>query len=252
MADERRSLSPAVLITGMILLALIVTTSIVRDRIVDPMQWQGSITGRGEVEFAADAADITLGVQIDRASTAGVALSQLTKTMDAVLAAIEKSGIEKTAISTHGYSLYPQYDYVDGTSSVGGYTASQTVTITVDDLDTNADKVSSVITAASAAGANQVQGITFKPSNIEELKQQARLEAIQDAKSKADGLAQALGVRLGRITSWWETVIQSPDMVGGGPYPMYAEGLGGGGGSGTIPTEQQKIIIEVGISYLVK
>ena len=96
-------------------------------------------------------------------------------------------------------------------------------------------------------------GIVFDVSNLEQLKQQARVAAIADAKSKAGAQAQAAGVSLGDIMGWWENVIQSPDSAA---YAASGDmGKGGAGGSGggavypVLPSGSQEIIIEVSLNY---
>ena len=116
----------------------------------------------------------------------------------------------------------------------------------------NKDLVSRVVTEATKAGANQVNDISFEVSNVEDLKQQARLEAIADAKQKASTLADAAGVRLKKVIGWWDNVIQAPGVN----QPMYYDGKGAGGAvggvGGAVPIGVQKIIIEVGVNYRIK
>ncbi len=91
-------------------------------------------------------------------------------------------------------------------------------------------------------------GIAFDVSKLEELKQEARIKAIADAKKKAQSIALALGVKLGNIVGWWENPIQVPGTTG----PYYLDGKGGEGDQNAVPTGLHEIIIEVGVNYKIR
>lgn len=75
-------------------------------------------------------------------------------------------------VQTQNLSLYPEYDYIDGVSRPGGYTASQQISIKIRNLSGGSnDLVSRIITESSKAGANEVLGVSFEPSNLNDLKQ---------------------------------------------------------------------------------
>lgn len=237
---------------GMLLLAGIVTVSILRDRIVNYPQWQVNVVGQGKVSYQPDVAEVTIGVQVDRAAFADLALKQLNEKMQKIVDAVKAAGIPQEDISTQNYSLSPQYDYRDGVQVSAGYTANQQVVVKVKDIKDSQDKLSKVIAESTKAGANQVLGIAFNVSNLEDLKQEARLKAIADAKNKAGSLADAAGVKLGKVVGWWENLVQAP----GQPSPYsYADGKGGMGGgmsSPTVPTGTQEVIVEVNLNYKVE
>lgn len=247
-----RQPKPVLALVGILLLGGIVTVALLRDRIVNPPQWQVSVTGQGKVAYQPDVAEVTIGVQVDRAYSADLALRQLNDKMVKVVAAIKATDVPADDITTQAYSLYPQYDYRDGVQVAAGYTANQQVVAKVRNLEPSSDKLSKVVAEATKAGANQILGIAFNASNLEELKQEARLKAMADAKSKAGSLATAAGVTLGRVIGWWENPIQVPGVPS--PYGYGGErGSGlGGGGSPVVPTGAQEIIIEVSLNYKVK
>jgi len=237
-----------------LVLGLIAIVSILRDRIVNYQQNQVAIIGQGRVYYSPDLATINLGVQIDKAPKAEEALNQLNTKIKNIVAAIKMQGIAPEDIVTQNYSLYPQYDYKDNVSIVSGYNANQQISVKVRDLKNNPEKINKILVEASKAGVNQVLGINFDVSNLEELKQEAKLKAIADAKSKAEKLANAVGVKLGKIVGWWENVIQAPGIPNSiGFYG--GDGKGGMGGSytpPTLPSGIQEIIIEMSVSYQLK
>lgn len=238
-----------------VLVTVIVVVSILRERIVNKDTDITTIIGRGEVLYQPNIAIINLGVQVDKVPKAEEALGKLNESMNRIIASAKGLGIADEDIMTQSYSLYPHYDFQGeggGTSIPSGYDANQQVSIKARMVDENPAIVSRVIEEASKAGANQVVGVSFDVSNLEELKQKARLEAITDAREKSVGLAKAAGVKkIGDVVSWYENIIKSPDAQ----YSSY--GLGGSGekssaglnASPQINPGIQEIIIEMGLNY---
>ena len=243
-------------------IAAICIVSIIRDRIVNYPQWTVSVTGQAKIPYSPDIAKVTLGVQIDKTAKAEDALNQLNDKISKVAAALKAVGIADTDITTQNYSLDTQYDYVNSingaasTPVVSGYNADEQVLVKVTDVINNKDRLNKVIAEAGKAGANQVLGITFEPSDLENLKQQARIKAIADAQDKAQSLAAAAGVKLKKVVGWWENILQAPGINGSTPYYDSKGGTGGGGAgasvSPTIPNGDQEIIIEESVNYQIK
>jgi len=249
---EHKFILPAL---GIIILGVIIIVSLLRERIVNPIQNQVTVYGQGKVEYRLDEATVTLGVQVDKVWSAEGALRQLNDKIARIMEAEKALGVNEADIKTGNYNLSPQYDYKDGVSAVAGYNANQNLIIKVKNIIEDKDKTSRVIAAATSAGANQVLGVEFKPSDVDKLKQEARLKAIVDAKSKAPALFKASGVRAGKILGWYENNIQVPGDNGQRDYAM---GIGGAESSAKmasspqLPTGTQEIIIEIGINYQVK
>ena len=108
------------------------------------------------------------------------------------------------------------------------------------------DKISDVLALAGPTGVNQVGGLSFTIDDPEELKQQAREEALKNAKTKAESLASIAGVRLGRLVSFSEDFYGAPVPV----YRDFAAGQGyGGGGAPTVEPGSQDVIVNVTVTY---
>ncbi|EKE15551.1 MAG: hypothetical protein ACD_11C00145G0024 [uncultured bacterium] len=235
---------------GILILGIIVVVALTRERIVSPIDNQVTVTGQGKVAYQPDIANVTLGVQVEKADSAENALKQLNEKMNNIVAAIEGASVPKKNIQTQAYSLYPQYDFKNGASVVSGYGANQQLSIKIEGIQENTELVSGVITAASSAGINQVTGISFDVSSVSDLKQQARIMAVADAKAKALELSNVTGTRLGKIVGWYENAVGSPD-----PQPLM--GLGGSAMdakevSPRIPSGTQEIVVEMSLNYQVK
>ncbi|MEI6835716.1 MAG: SIMPL domain-containing protein [Candidatus Falkowbacteria bacterium] len=246
--------SPKTILLLLIILGITATIviSILRDRITNQQFRQVTVTGQGKISYEPDLAIVTLGVQIDKAKTADLALKQLNDKMAKIMAAVYANKIPEADISTSVYSLSPQYDYKDNVSVVSGYNANEQLIIKVRNYDKDQNNLNKIISVATLAGANQVSGLAFDVSNVNDLKQAARIKAIGDAKAKAQVLATAAGVKLKDISSWYENVLQVPSPVYAAGIGGGASGMGGGGGLPQTPSGLKEIIIEMNLTYNLK
>lgn len=240
-----------IILVGLVLLAAIIITAILRDRIVNQQFKNVTVTGQGKINFTPDLALVTLGVQIDKVAKPEDALNQLNAKVEGIIKAVKAIGIAPENIQTQNYSLYPQYDYKDNISTVSGYNANEQLVIKVTSYDQDPNKLNQVIAAASKAGANQVNNLSFDASNMNDLKQQARIKAIEDARWKSLALAETAGVELRDITGWYENLIN--------PLPSYGVADYGKGGmsAGAVSSPQitagdHEVIIEIGVTYNIK
>jgi len=256
MSENNKTQKFVLLLAGMVLLAGVVIISIIKDRIIDNPHYQISVTGQGKVQYKSDIAIITLGVQIDKAKTAEIALNEMNNKMNQVISELKKSGIKEENIQTQNYFLETAYDQINGVSKTAGYNANQKVTIKAEGIDKDQKLASNIISIASKAGANQVIGIKFDASNLNNLKQEARIKAITDAKLKSNKIAQTTGVKFRKIVGLYERTLQSPDL---NSYNYYGyEGIGGGlGGGGSSPAPQlpsgtQEIVMEIDLNYEIR
>jgi len=237
-----------IIILGMILLSAVITVAILRDRFVDQQIRSVTVVGQGKIAYKPDIAIVTLGVQIDKLAKPEDALSQLNTKVASVVNAVKASGISEENIQVQNYTLYPQSDYINGYLS-SGYSANQQLVVKILDYDKNPNKLNALITAASKAGANQVNNFSFDASNMNDLKQAARIKAIEDAKGKSEALAKTAGVKLDGVISWSENLISPVSN----PAPMnMMNGTGGGVSVSVTPAGEHDVIMEVGVTYNIK
>jgi uncharacterized protein YggE len=202
-----------------------------------------TVSGEGKVTVVPDIGIVNLGISISR-STVKDTQTEANRVINAISAEVKKMGVDSKDIQTSNYNIYPQYDYRNTTNRITGYQITSTLTITVRDLD----KLNSVIDVATANGANTVSGVslTVNDERLKELNLQAREKAVAEAKIKAESLAKAAGISLGRIINVQES---SPSY----PRPMlYATDLkaGLGGGSETnIQPGSTDIVSSITLSY---
>jgi uncharacterized protein len=167
-----------------------------------------SVTGTGVTEIAPDLATLSIGVTT-QGETAAAALSANNDALSAVMARLTTAGIEARDMQTSNLSINPNWTgYDSSTPTISGYVAMNMLTIRVRALDS----LGAVMDAAVADGANTVNGLTFGLADPEPAVNAAREEAVADARARAEHLAAAAGVALGRILTISET--------GGGMDPM--------------------------------
>jgi len=156
-----------------------------------------SVNGDATVAVAPDAAMIRLGVN-SQAKTAREASEANGRQMTAVLAAIRDAGISNRDIQTSRLSVQPQYEpNKAGTARLLGFQVTNQVTIRVREID----KLPGILDRGIAAGANEMSGIEFVVSEQSKLLDQARDDAVADARRKAELYAKAAGVKLGAVVA---------------------------------------------------
>ena len=164
-----------------------------------PVQAQPSsirVSGDATVTVVPDRVQIDVGV-VTQAPQSQDAAAQNAQRLETVLRALRKAGGKEAQIRTISYSLQPNYRYPrdGGEPEISGYTASNVVRVTLDDLS----RIGSLIDSATQSGANQIQSIQFTLKDEQAARSQALREAVAKARAKADALAAALGVKVARI-----------------------------------------------------
>jgi hypothetical protein len=204
-----------------------------------------AVMGEGKVTAVPNVAQLNFGVTTGPRPTAKDAIAVLERNMTAIIAAVKKEGVEDKDIQTQSLTMYPSYDYMSGKQTLRGYEASQSLQVKVRNLD----KVGSVLTAATAAGANQAGGVVFTIDEPETLRAQAREKAIKQAQQKAETLADQLDMDLGRVKSFQEGGANPPPIM----METLGRGMGGGGDSSLpVPAGEQEIVVQVTITYELK
>lgn len=205
-----------------------------------------AVTGEWKVYAVPDIAELSFGVQTGRQASAQAAMEKLQREMNAVVDAVKAKGIEEKDIRTESLWLHPAFDWDDGKQIPRGFEANQSLRVKIRDLS----KIGEVLSAATAAGANQAGGVSFTIDDPESLRSQAREKAITQAKEKARTLASQLGMTLAKLTSFNEG-------FGGVPPPIFARGMmevgmGGGGEPLPVPSGEQEIMVTVTLTYEVR
>jgi uncharacterized protein len=168
-----------------------------------------SVTGEATISVAPDLAQIEAGVTSD-AKTAREASEANNAAMGKLLQALKAAGIDAKDIQTSRLSLQPQYAPNRSPATVTGYRAGNHVTVRLHDVA----KVAGTIDTLVGAGATDIGGINFMVSQASKLLDDAREQAVADARRKADIYAKAAGVTLGAPLSISEEGAPGPVFRG--------------------------------------
>ena len=154
-----------------------------------------SVSGSGTVLVAADTAVISLGISF-RDQDVLIAQQKANETIAAIRAALTEYGIAPEDINTGYLNIYAVYDYSGTTEEIVGYNANSTLAIRVTDMAA----VGKVIDLAFGAGANMLNGVDFSASETDGARAEALKKAVQDARAKAEVLAEASGLTIKGIS----------------------------------------------------
>ena len=193
-----------------------------------------NVSGTGQVTLVPDIASINIGVHTE-ADLVNDALSENTAQANAIASILKNLGVEEKDIQTSNFNVYPadRYDPMTGQVQSRYFVVDNTVTVIVRDLSSLGDVLSAVVDA----GANNIYGITFDVEDRDEAVAQARLLAIQNAKEKAQEIADAAGVELGDLLSI---------NVYGGITPIaYYDAKGGAYAESSVPVSAGTLTISM-------
>jgi uncharacterized protein YggE len=161
--------------------------------------------------------------------------------MGKVLLALKGAGIEEKDVQTSRLSLQPQSaPNRPGPSAIVSYRASNRVTVRLRDVT----KVANVIDTLVGAGANEIGGINFVVSQASKLLDEAREQAIADARRKAEIYAKAAGVTLGAPLS-----ISEQGFPGPIPFRKMAVGMAA---STPVAQGEETLAVTVSVSWAIK
>jgi len=173
-----------------------------------------TVKAQGTVKVVPDAVRIN-ATATNLASTNKDALSATSKTAAAIRAALKTAKIDSKDFATTSITTFPEYKYGnDGTTTLLGYRATQSFTITVKAANTAGALVDSLV----AAGGDSVQINGVSPFVLDSTKatESARAIAVKNAKSRALSYAKLLGVSLGKVNYLTEDSSPVP------PAPIFA------------------------------
>jgi uncharacterized protein len=167
------------------------------------------VSGTGKAMGTPDVVVLTLGVQsLDKA--VAPAQRAAVDAMNRIMKVLKDAGIADKDIQTTQFNIDQQTKWDDkaNTVVVVGYQVSNIVTVKIRDMG----KAGSIIDQAADAGGDliRVNGISFMVDDPSPLFKVAREKAIQNATDKAKQMAQAAGVKLGKLIYLTESTPYSP------------------------------------------
>jgi uncharacterized protein YggE len=159
------------------------------------------VTGQGNVDLAPDMAVLVLTVTRE-AETARAALDANSAAMNEVLSAMKAEGIKARDLQTSGFSIQPKYIYPPQKSSgerqpphIVGYAVRNSLNVRVRDIGA----VGEILDKSVTLGVNEGGNIMFTNDDPSAAITEARIKAVKNALAKAQTLAEAAGVKTGKI-----------------------------------------------------
>lgn len=199
------------------------------------------VSGEGEVTGVPDIAKIQLGYSVEK-KTVTEAQKDNTDKMNAVIKKLKDDfKIDAKDIKTVNYGVSPAYDWGDNKQTLRGYQVSQNLEVKVRKID----DASKILDVSGQLGLNQIGSLSFEIDNEEDLKQEARVKAIEAAKTKAEILAKAAGITLGRVVNFSEASNQIPPVAYAASYKTMDQASGGAAPALEAGSSEIKIIATV-------
>jgi uncharacterized protein len=159
-----------------------------------------TVSGHGEVSTPPDLGHLRLGVRVTNRDTEW-ALRASNERITAVQQALQDAGIAEDDITLGWFSISTVYDHVDGRRTFRGYQVSHDLSIIVREIE----RTGELLSIAVRAGADDVNGVSFRVENPSPAIDRARERAYDNARHKADELARLAGATLGAVFSIRET-----------------------------------------------
>ena len=238
---------------------------------------QISVSGSGEVKVAPDLVALNVGVET-RNENLETAKRNNDERVAGALEFLKHNGVQDKYVQTDYITIEPVYPGNTGVIDprtglpIVGYNQNGTNTIpvfyvvrkTIGITLTNVSSFDMVLSGLITNGVNFVQGIEFRTSELRKYKDQARAMAIKAAKEKAEAMASALGVKVGKpynisVNDWggWSSWSRGSWGYGGGganAYQNVSQNIAGGPdeSEATLAVGQISISATVNVSFLIQ
>lgn len=174
------------------------------------------VSADAEVRACPNRVAVTFGLS-EKTANLRQGAAKLSETAARITEYLRNRGVEERFIQTDGLTITPVYTAETVYANSGKrmekerlqYETSQTFTVTLDDPAQYED----VLYALLDMGVNRVENVSFYSTQIREYRDEARKLAVLHAKEKAALLAEAAGVKLGKITNVQEDSVPSWNAV---------------------------------------
>ena len=198
-----------------------------------------NVSGDSIIKVVPDLAYISVGVTSQNKDSQ-TALADNNKLTQAVIDSVKSFKVDSKDIQTGSFYISPLYNYDEktGVSSIYGYTVSNTITVTVRNLD----DLGKILDAAIKAGANNSTGVSFDFSKKSEKYLEALKLATENAKKEADAIASAFG---GKNLTVVEITENSSNSV---IYSSYNKGMEYSTADSSVPVEKGEISISASVA----
>lgn len=217
-----------------------------------------SVSGEGKITAVPDVAQVNFSVLTEGGKDLGALQAQNTEKMNKAIKFLKDQGVDEKDIKTQQYNISPRYQYYNcpvqtysvqpcPPADIVGYTVTQNVEVKIRDFS----KIGAALGGLVGNGANTVSQLSFTIDDPTAVEMEARKEAIEKARAKAEEVAEAGGFSVGRLLSVDENNYY--------PRPMYNTkevlGMGVAMDSAAAPSIQpgsQEVSVTVMLRYEIK
>lgn len=234
---------PTVFLLGLLLVCWATFAAAQQPAVLPPLV---TVTGTGEVKVQPNEIVLNIGIDV-RDKNLDVARRQNDERVVALLNSLKKSGIDAKDIQTTNLTVYPQYVGEYGQTTPEFYMTQRSVSVLIREVK----RFDEILTGIYKTGANRVDGIEYRSSELQKHQEQARKLAVQAAKQKATALASELGSKVGRVYNIQEQT--GPSY----PRPLYRankmmESAAADAGGPTISLGQLVVTASVEVSFILE
>lgn len=174
---------------------------------VNPVPKSISVSGEGKIMVVPDHVRIAAGVS-ELADTTKKAQDQTNRKLARVMEILKENSISERNIQTSNLIFRPEYDWSDGERKLIGQRVEQTLTLSIPEIDSQPERVSRILDALGAIDRLEMNSVSFAVKNKKELVSRARILAFEEAREKAESLAQLAGLALDKPLQIAEEVDQ--------------------------------------------
>lgn len=166
-----------------------------------------SVSGEGRTFAEPDQATVRFGIVTVAADPETARVENARASADA-MNAVRTLGIAERKLRLEQLMLNParEYDAETRRYKEVGYEVSRRLVVEVDELDDLPTLIAQVV----QKGANRLDGVTYDLKDRQSIEQQALVEAVGNARVKAELMADALDARLGEVMQISEQGVSYP------------------------------------------
>lgn len=204
-----------------------------------------NVNGSGQATGTPDVAFVELGVDVVNEDV-GQAINEANQMMDGVRQALLDEGIPEENMQTSTFNVFTEERPQPEDASQPPqrtYRVRNILRVKVEEIET----IDAVIGAGLDAGANTVYNLSFTIDDTSALQAEARAAAIEDARDRAEQLAEGLDVQVG-------APVQVSESFGGQPQVerIAMADAAGVGGAPPISEGQLAVNVNVSVSFLIE
>lgn len=175
------------------------------------------VRGKAEIKTTPNIANFDFTVT-EVAESVELAQKNSTEKINKAISFLESNGIDKKDTKNSSYTVNPKYEWIQGVCNTFrcnpseqkliGYEVSQSINVKVRETK----KLGELISGVGSLGITNIGSVYFTSGNIDQLKKDGILLAIDDSRNKASELAERLGIKITKVVSFSEENYYQPYM----------------------------------------